>query len=93
MSGAFLQAVLLAAVLIPTAAGIIILMIGNHVHRNVREAVTLAAAFAMAACVFSLVPEALAGREVALTVMEIADGLTLSFKANSIAGGISSLPL
>ena len=79
MSETMLSGLLLSAVLIPAAAGIIILAVGDHVHRNVREAVTLLAAFAMATCVFSLVPAVLAGREVSLKVMEIADGLTLSF--------------
>ena len=83
MSETMLSVLLLSAVLIPAAAGIIILAVGDRVHRNVREAVTLLAAFAMATCVFSLVPAVLAGREVSLTVMEIADGLTLSFKADS----------
>lgn len=82
MSETLLKTALICAVLIPAAAGLIIISVGEKVHRNVREAITLIAAVFMAVCVFSLVPATVSGSETYVRVLEIADNLSLSLKAD-----------
>lgn len=83
MGEAALKIILVSAVFIPATAGLIILVAGNHVHRNVREAVTLVGAAATAACVYTMAPYVIEGRDISVKLLEIADGLTLELKADS----------
>ena len=71
------------AVFISMAAAAVILLIGDKVSANLREGITLLAAAVKAICVFSMIPAVLAGRELSVSVLEIADGIALTFRADS----------
>lgn len=71
------------AVFISMAAAGVILVIGDRVTANRREAVTIFAALIKAVCVFSMIPRVLTGEEPMVCLMEIADGICLSFRADS----------
>ncbi|MDD6815795.1 MAG: proton-conducting transporter membrane subunit, partial [Firmicutes bacterium] len=71
------------AAAIPLLAAALILVFGNRVKPNVREAVTLIAAVSMAAVIFSMVPAVLAGNRYASDLWQLADGLTLSLRTDA----------
>ena len=71
------------AVVVSLAAAFLILVFGNRVKPNVREAVTLLAAVIKAALVFSMVPAGLKGNEYYFCLWEIADGVELAFRTDA----------
>ncbi|MFN3868610.1 MAG: proton-conducting transporter membrane subunit [Hyphomicrobiaceae bacterium] len=71
------EALLVAAMLVPLAAAALIPLF--HRLPNVREAVTLLAAGALAAIVWSLLPHVLDGARPALTVAEPLPGIAIAF--------------
>ena len=71
------------AVFISLIAAAVILLRGNKIKANTREAVTFGAAVIKAVCVFSMVPQVLAGKDFDVTLLEIAGGIDLEFKADS----------
>lgn len=71
------------AVVVSLAAAFLILVFGNRVKPNVREAVTLLAAVIKAALVFSMVPAVLKGNEYYFCLWEIADGVELAFRTDA----------
>lgn len=79
MSGAQLIA---AALLVPVAGGIGIALAGRW--PNLREAVTLATAAALLACVLGLLPMVLAGGRPQLFVLEMLPGIALGFRVEPL---------
>jgi multicomponent Na+:H+ antiporter subunit D len=73
---------ILAALLIPTAAALLIPLF--HRIPNLREAVTLIAAVALATVTWSLYPHIIGGEQPELKVWEVAQGLTLSFRVEPL---------
>lgn len=73
------------AVFISMAAAAVILIAGNRMSPNRREAITFFAAIIKAVCVFSMVPQVLAGNDFDIILGEIAGGISLEFKADSAA--------
>lgn len=71
------------AVLVPLIASGIILLIGEKVRANVREAVTLIASVVLAALVYSMLPAVLAGKAIKLQVFEIVKGITFGFNVDA----------
>ncbi|MGN1144429.1 MAG: complex I subunit 5 family protein [Anaerovoracaceae bacterium] len=71
------------AAAIPLLAAALILVFGNRVKPNVREAITLIAAVSMAGVIFSMVPAVLAGNRYASDLWQLADGLTLSLRTDA----------
>ena len=71
------------AVLIPLAASGQIYVLGEHVHRNVRECFTFVAAFLMAGTVYSMIPAVLSGQSIQYTVLEIVKGIGLRFNVDA----------
>lgn len=59
------------AVLTALLASGLVFVLGERVHRNVREAITFAAAFLMAGLVYSMLPDVLQGREVGCVLLPI----------------------
>lgn len=72
------------AVFVSMLASGLILVIGDRIKANAREAITMTASVIKAVCVFSLVPDVLAGENPSVTLFNIADGISLSFKADSV---------
>ena len=70
-------------VLLPLIASCLIYVLGEHVRPNFREAITFAAAFPMAALVYSMIPAALAGKEIGCTLLEIVKGVPLQFSVDA----------
>lgn len=70
-------------VLLPLIASCLIYVLGEHIRPNFREAITFAAAFSMAALVYSMVPAALAGKEIGFTLLEIVKGVPLQFSVDA----------
>lgn len=65
------------------AAGLILTM-GNRVSPNVREGLTLGASIIKALCIFSMIPQVLSGNEFHVVLFQIAGGINLAFKADSV---------
>ena len=72
----------LLAVLVSLTASVLIYVLGEHIHRNLREGITITASLAKLALVYSMVPAVLAGREIKLNVFEIVKGVTLAFNVD-----------
>ncbi|MBQ0018119.1 MAG: monovalent cation/H+ antiporter subunit D family protein [Clostridiales bacterium] len=72
----------LYAVALALTASALIYILGEHVHRNVREAITFAAAVLMAADVYSMIPSVLAGEEIKLEVFRIVKGISFTFNVD-----------
>lgn len=72
-----------AAIGICLFAACIILLFGNRIHRNIREAITIAAAAAATGIIFSMVPEVLLGNAYETRLWEIAAGVTLAFRTDA----------
>ena len=70
-------------VLLPLIASCLIYVLGEHIRPNYREAITFAAAFPMAALVYSMIPAALAGKEIGFTLLEIVKGVPLQFSVDA----------
>ncbi|MCB1377214.1 MAG: monovalent cation/H+ antiporter subunit D family protein [Alphaproteobacteria bacterium] len=78
MVGSDPLALMVAALLVPVAAAVLIPM--AHRLPNLRECVTLVAAGALAFIVWSLLPHVLSGGRPAFVAAEIIPGLSLAFK-------------
>lgn len=72
------------AVFISMFAACVILIIGNTVRTNVREAVTYIAAVVKAICVFSMVGAVIDGNDFYVSLFTIVDGVDLAFRADSV---------
>lgn len=72
------------AVFVSMAAAALILVSGRRISANARESITMSAAMIKAVCVFSMAPAVLAGRDFSVTLFTVADGIDLSFKADSV---------
>lgn len=70
-------------VLLPLIASCLIYVLGEHIRPNFREAITFVAAFPMAALVYSMIPAALAGKEIGFTLLEIVKGIPLQFSVDA----------
>lgn len=77
------DAAILAAIVLPFAGAVGIALAGR-VHANLREAVTLATAVALAWTVWSLLPELMAGRRPSATVAEIVPGIDIAFRVEPL---------
>ena len=72
------------AVFISAVCAGAILITGNHISANKREAITFAATIIKALCVFSMIPSVLAGKDFAITLFEIVDGVDFALKVDSV---------
>ena len=70
------------AVLVSLAASALIYVLGEHIHRNLREGITITASAAKIALVYSMLPAVLAGEEIRLRVFEIVKGVNLEFNVD-----------
>ena len=70
------------AVFISMIAAGVILLRGNRISANRREAITFGAAVIKAVCIFSMVPQVLAGNEFDIILFEIAGGISLELKVD-----------
>jgi multicomponent Na+:H+ antiporter subunit D len=73
----------LYAVLVSLIASGLIYVLGEHIHRNLREAITITASVIKIVIVYSMVPAVLAGTKISLKVIEIVKGVSLSFNVDS----------
>lgn len=71
------------AVLVSLIASGSIFVLGEHVHRNVREAITFIAAFLKAAIVYSMVPVIVAGGTIEYSLFKIVEGVDFSFRVDA----------
>lgn len=76
-------------------AALLILLFGNRIKPNLREAITLTAAAIMAGLIFSMIPDVLRGNILTSNLWTIADGLSLRLKTDGagmvfacVAGGL-----
>lgn len=74
----------LIAVCASVVCAALILVLGERVRPNVREALTFTAAGVKALCVFSMVPQVLAGAQFEITVLPLADGIDFALKVDSL---------
>ena len=72
----------LCAVLVSLCASGLIYVLGEHVHRNLREGITLSAAVIKIILVYSLIPAALAGNEVKLELFRIVQGVSFALSVD-----------
>ncbi len=72
------------AILISMIASGVILVTGQRISANAREAITMTAAVLKAVCVYSMVPAALVGNTFDVTLFEIVDGVGLSFRVDGL---------
>ncbi|MBR5229680.1 MAG: monovalent cation/H+ antiporter subunit D family protein [Firmicutes bacterium] len=72
----------LAAIAVSLFAAALIIIFGEKVKPNVREAITITASVIKAAFVFSMVPAVLAGKEYYCELWEIVDGISLAFRTD-----------
>lgn len=70
------------AVLVSLVAAGLIYVLGERVHRNVREGITFAAAVLKILLVYSLVPAVLAGKEISLTLFRLVEGVSFAFRVD-----------
>jgi len=63
-------------------AAILILVFGNHIRPNFREAITIAASLIMAGLVFSMSGGVISGKTYVSELWTIVDGVRLAFKAD-----------
>ena len=70
------------AVLVSLAASALIYVFGEHIHRNLREGITITASAAKIALVYSMLPAVLAGEEIRPRVFEIVKGVNLEFNVD-----------
>lgn len=76
------ETLMIAAPLAPLAAAVLIPLC--HLWPNLREAVTLIAAAALAVIVWSLLPHVLAGARPEMTLIEVLPGLRLAFRVEPL---------
>lgn len=72
----------LYAVLVSLIASGLIYVLGEHIHRNIREAITITASVIKIVIVYSMVPAVLAGTKISLKVIEIVKGVSFSFNVD-----------
>ncbi len=72
----------LCAVLVSMIAAGLIYVLGEHIHRNLREAITLIASVLKIVLVYSLIPAALAGTEVRLELFRIVKGVSFALSVD-----------
>ena len=72
-----------AAVGVCLLAAAMILLLGNRLHRNLREAITIAASFCAAGLVFSMTPAVLHGQVYEARLWQIAEGVELAFRTDA----------
>ena len=73
----------LYAVAIALIASTLVYILGEHIHRNAREAITFVAAILMAADVYSMIPAVLAGKEIRLEVFRVVKGVSFAFNVDA----------
>ena len=71
------------AIAIALLAAILILFLGNRIKPNWREAITMAAALAMAGLVFSMAPAVAGGSVYVSKLWTIVDGIELALRTDS----------
>ena len=76
----------LLAVLVSLTASGLIYVLGEHIHRNIREGITITASVIKILLVWSMVPAVLAGEEIRLRVFEVVKGV--SFELNVDPAGM-----
>ncbi len=71
-----------AAIGVSLLGALLILVFGNKIGPNRREAITMTAAVAKAVLVFSMVPAVLAGNQYEICLWKLTDSLTLSLRTD-----------
>lgn len=66
------------AILVPFIAAGLVYVLGEHINRNVREAITIVAAILMIIIVYSMLPHVLAGEEIKIRLFSIVRGISFS---------------
>jgi multicomponent Na+:H+ antiporter subunit D len=77
------QANILLALLLPLA-GALAIAVAGRVNANLREAATLLTAGGLAATVWSLLPDVMAGNRPAVTVTELLPGIEIAFRVEPL---------
>ena len=72
-----------AAVAVCLMAAALILLFGNRIHRNLREAITVIAAICAAGLIFSMAPAVAAGHVYEARLWQIAEGIKLGFRTDA----------
>lgn len=72
-----------AAVAVCLMAASLILLFGNRIHRNLREAITVIAAICAAGLIFSMAPAVAAGHIYEARLWQIAEGIKLGFRTDA----------
>ena len=72
-----------AAVAVCLMAAVLILLFGNRIHRNLREAITVIAAICAAGLIFSMAPAVAAGHVYEARLWQIAEGIKLGFRTDA----------
>ncbi|GGA73393.1 cation:proton antiporter [Neiella marina] len=77
------SSLIIAALLIPLA-GAVAIVVAGRLHDNLREAVTLVTAGALAWVVWSLLPEIQAGSRPAVSISEVVPGIDIAFRVEPL---------
>jgi multicomponent Na+:H+ antiporter subunit D len=71
------------AVLVSLIASGLIYVLGEHIHRNAREAITLVASVLKIVIVYSMVPYIVAGNEIQIKLFRIVENVWLAFRVDA----------
>lgn len=71
------------AILVPLIAAGLIYILGERIHQNIREAITLTASAMLIVIVYSMIPSVLANDEVKLELFSIIRGVSFTLGADS----------
>ena len=80
------------AVLVSLTASGLIYVLGEHIHRNVREGITLTAAVLKIIIVYSMIPYVLAEREIKLELFSIVKGVSFAFNVDAAGMVFAFIP-
>lgn len=70
------------AIAVSLIASGLIYVLGEHIHQNTREGITITAAVLKIICVYSLIPAVVAGTEIKLELFKIVKGISLAFNVD-----------
>lgn len=71
------------AIAVSLIASGLIYVLGEHIHQNAREGITITAAVLKIICVYSLIPAVIAGTEIKLELFSIVKGISLAFNVDA----------
>ncbi len=73
----------LIAIAAPLVAAILIYVLGEHIHPNLREAITFVASGILLVSVYGIVPHVLQGEKIEILIFQIVKGINFSIKVDA----------